>query len=203
MANTLTPLIDKLIARGLSVLRENAIMPRLVNSTYSNVARDKGDTITVPIAADITAASVSPSNTLAAAGDTALTSKTISLNQWKHAGFYLTDQQITQIDVDNFQTVQGDEGTGGDRPIGAAAETPGRPAVAVAGRAAAVEEEGAVVEEGRAGGAETADARSGGSGETGAAGGPDAQGPEAPQDPGAAQGVDVAQETRAVVVAGI
>ena len=109
MANTLTPLIDKLIARGLSVLRENAIMPRLVNSTYSNVARDKGDTITVPIAADITAASVSPSNTLAAAGDTALTSKTISLNQWKHAGFYLTDQQITQIDVDNFQTLQGDE----------------------------------------------------------------------------------------------
>ncbi len=106
MANTLTPLIDKLIARGLSVLRENAIMPRLVNSTYSNVARDKGDTITVPIAADITAASVSPSNTLAAAGDTALTSKTISLNQWKHAGFYLTDQQITQIDVDNFQTLQ-------------------------------------------------------------------------------------------------
>ena len=55
MANTLTPIIDKLIARGLAVLRENAIMPRLVNSTYSNIARDRGATITVPIAADITA----------------------------------------------------------------------------------------------------------------------------------------------------
>lgn len=109
MANTLTPIIDKLIARGLAVLRENAVMPRLVNSTYSNVARDRGDTITVPVAADITAASVSPSNTLAAAGDTTLTSKTISLNQWKHAGFYLTDQQITQIDVDSMNTLQGDE----------------------------------------------------------------------------------------------
>jgi len=109
MANTLTPIIDKLIARGLAVLRENAVMPRLVNSTYSSVARDKGDTITVPIAADITAASVSPSNTLAAAGDTTLTSKTISLNQWKHAGFFLTDQQITQIDVDTMNTLQGDE----------------------------------------------------------------------------------------------
>ena len=58
MANTLTPIIDKLIARGLNVLRENAVMPRLVNSTYSSVARDRGDTITVPVAADITAASV-------------------------------------------------------------------------------------------------------------------------------------------------
>ncbi len=109
MANTLTPIIDKLIARGLAVLRENAIMPRLVNSTYSNIARDRGDTITVPIAADITAATVSPSNTLAAAGDTTLTSKTISLNQWKHAGFFLTDQQITQIDIDNMNMLQGDE----------------------------------------------------------------------------------------------
>ena len=109
MANTLTPIIDKLIARGLTVLRENAVMPRLVNSTYSAVARDRGDTITVPIAAEITAATVSPSNTLAAAGDTALTSKTISLDQWKHAGFFLTDQQITQIDVDTMNTLQGDE----------------------------------------------------------------------------------------------
>ena len=109
MANTLTPIIDKLIARGLQVLRENAVMPQLVNSTYSSTARDHGDTITVPVSADITAATVSPSNTSAAAGDTALTSKTISLNQWKHAGFYLTDQQITQIDVDAMNTLQGDE----------------------------------------------------------------------------------------------
>ena len=109
MANTLTPIIDKLIARGLNVLRENAVMPRLVNSTYSTVARDRGDTITVPVAADITAAAVSPSNTLAAAGDTVLTSKTISLDQWQHAGFYLTDQQITQLDVDSMNTLQGDE----------------------------------------------------------------------------------------------
>ena len=109
MANTLTPIIDKLIARGLNVLRENAVMPRLVNSTYSTVARDRGDTITVPVAADITAAAVSPSNTLAAAGDTVLTSKTISLDQWQHAGFFLTDQQITQLDVDSMNTLQGDE----------------------------------------------------------------------------------------------
>ena len=109
MANTLTPIIDKLIARGLQVLRENAVMPQLVNSTYSSTARDHGDTITVPVSADITAATGSPSNTSAGAGDTALTSKTISLNQWKHAGFYLTDQQITQIDVDAMNTLQGDE----------------------------------------------------------------------------------------------
>ena len=109
MANTLTPIIDKLIARGLNVLRENAVMPRLVNSTYSNTARDRGDTIPVRGAAVITAAAVSPSNTLAAAGDTTLTSKTISLNQWKHAGFFLTDQQLTQIDVDSMNTLQGDE----------------------------------------------------------------------------------------------
>ena len=109
MANTLTPLIDKLIARGLEVLRENAIMPRLVNSTYTGTAASRGDTITVPVSADITAGAVSPSNTLAAGSDSTLTSKTISLNQWYKAGFFLTDQQITQIDVDNFNTLQGDE----------------------------------------------------------------------------------------------
>jgi len=109
MANTLTPLIDKLIARGLEVLRENAVMPRLVNSTYTGNAANRGDTITVPVSADITAGAVSPSNTLAAGSDSTLTSKTISLNQWYKAGFFLTDQQITQIDVDNFNTMQGDE----------------------------------------------------------------------------------------------
>ena len=99
MANTLTPLIDKLIARGLEVLRENAIMPRLVNSTYTGVAASRGDTITVPVSADITAGAVSPSNTLAAGSDSTLTSKTISLNQWYKAGFFLTDQQNTQSEV--------------------------------------------------------------------------------------------------------
>ncbi len=45
MANTLTNIVDKILARGLTTLREQAVMPRLVNIDYSNEAAQKGSTM--------------------------------------------------------------------------------------------------------------------------------------------------------------
>ena len=97
MANTLTTVIPQLLAQGLEALRENAVMARLVNTDYEEEAKKKGDTITIPIAAAITAKAVTPSANPATTADVTTTSTTIALDQWYEAPFYLTDKQ--QIEV--------------------------------------------------------------------------------------------------------
>ena len=93
LSNTLTDVIPQILAQGLMTLRENAIMPRLVNTDLSAEARVKGDTIDVPIAAEITTRDVVPDQT--ATNVTITPSKVqVSLNQWKEAPFMLTDQDL-------------------------------------------------------------------------------------------------------------
>ncbi|MFT6557716.1 MAG: hypothetical protein ACJAYR_001580, partial [Sneathiella sp.] len=58
MSNDVSAVMPKILARGLMSLREQAIMPRLVNGNYSSYAAEKGDTIDVPIPADLTAENV-------------------------------------------------------------------------------------------------------------------------------------------------
>lgn len=95
--NTLTNAIPQLLAQGLLALRENCIMPRIVNSSYSAMAGDRGSSIDVPIpsavaAAEITAATSFPANT----GFTP-TKKTISLNQWYEAAFPMSDKDLLEL----------------------------------------------------------------------------------------------------------
>jgi hypothetical protein len=93
LSNTLTDVIPQILAQGLETLRENAIMPRLVNSDLSADAAEKGDTIDVPVAAAITTRDVVPDQT--ATNVTITPSKvTVSLDQWKEAPFMLTDKDI-------------------------------------------------------------------------------------------------------------
>jgi len=93
LSNTLTNVIPQILAQGLMTLRENAIMPRLVNTDLSSDAREKGDTIDVPIAAAITTRDVVPDQT--ATNVTITPSKVqVTLNQWKEAPFMLTDKDI-------------------------------------------------------------------------------------------------------------
>lgn len=100
MANDLSAVMPKILARGLMALREQAIMPRLVNSDYSADAAKKGDTIDVPLPSAIAATDVTPSHLPPAMEDTAVNSVQISLDNWKKAGFYLTDREILEIDSD-------------------------------------------------------------------------------------------------------
>jgi hypothetical protein len=77
----------------LVALRENAIMPRLVNTGYSPSPGEKGSTVDVPIPSAITANNVSPSETEQSATDVSPTKKQIVLDQWKEAAFVLSDKE--------------------------------------------------------------------------------------------------------------
>lgn len=105
MANTFTNVIPQLLAQGLLVLRQQAIMARLVNRDYGTDARQKGDTIDVPIASEITARNVSPAVTWATNQSSAPTKVQIQLDQWKEASFYLTDKEMAEV-VDGIMPMQ-------------------------------------------------------------------------------------------------
>jgi len=96
MANTLDEVAPQLIAQGLMALRENAIMPRIVNMDYEATARQKNQTVDVPIPSAIAAQDVTAANTPPSTADVAPTSATITLDQWKEAPFYMTDTDVAK-----------------------------------------------------------------------------------------------------------
>ena len=107
MANSLTNIMPKLLARGLMALREQAIMPRLVNGDYGTEAAMKGSTIDVPIPSAIAATAVTPSNTPPAPVDSTPGLVQVPLDRWFHADFHLTDKEQAEVDRDaHFRPMQ-------------------------------------------------------------------------------------------------
>ncbi len=94
MVNTVSNIMPKILARGLLALREQAIMPRVVNGDYSAQAAQKGDTIDVPIPSALSVSAVSPSNTPPAPADSSPSKVQISLNNWYEANFHMTDKEM-------------------------------------------------------------------------------------------------------------
>jgi hypothetical protein len=100
MANTNTNIMPRILARGLKVLRENASMPRLVNSDYSAEAARKGTTVDVPVPTASSTTDVVPANTPPAGTDKTFDLVQIPLDQWKkNLPFYLTDKELAEIDA--------------------------------------------------------------------------------------------------------
>lgn len=97
MANDLAVLVPKIIAQGLLALREMAVMPRLVNTDYGNDAREKGDTIDVPIPSAIAAAAVTAAATPPSTADMVPTKAQIPLDKWYEAAFYLSDKDMKEV----------------------------------------------------------------------------------------------------------
>lgn len=95
--NTVTNVIQQLLAQGLLALRENAQMPRLVNRGYESIAGDKGSTIDVPIPSAIAAQDVTPSYVPPDDEGVAPTSVAIALDQWVEAPFFLTDKELLEV----------------------------------------------------------------------------------------------------------
>lgn len=98
MANTLDNIMPKILARGLLALREQAVMPRLVNGDYSTEAAERGDTIDVPIPTAQVASAVTPSNTPPAPADKTPGKVQVSLNQWYKTNFHMSDKDMNEVD---------------------------------------------------------------------------------------------------------
>ncbi len=97
MANTTTNILPKLLAQGLMALRENAVMPRVVNSDYSNTAAQKGAAINIPIPSAVTVTSVTPGPTPASNQDFSPTVAVVTLDFWKEATFQLSDKDVQEV----------------------------------------------------------------------------------------------------------
>ena len=100
MSNTLTAILTQILAKGMMTLRQQVLMTKLVNTDYSLEAKKKGQTIDIPLSAAISAANVTPAATPTAPSDLTPTTAQISLNNWKHAGFALNDQEVGRIRAD-------------------------------------------------------------------------------------------------------
>lgn len=96
MANTLTAFTDKILAQGLLALREQCVLPRLVNMDYGAEARQFGNTIDIPIPSAITVQAVTPGNTPPSTADVTTTSVQVALNKWYESPFYLTDKELLE-----------------------------------------------------------------------------------------------------------
>lgn len=99
MANTLSNILPKILARGLQSLRTRCIMPRLVNSDYSVEAAKKGSSIDVPIPVAVGTSAVTPSNTLVSPTNLAPAVVSIALDQWyQNDPIALSDKELCEID---------------------------------------------------------------------------------------------------------
>lgn len=103
MANDLTVLADKILARAMMSLRSRASLPRLVNSDFSAEAAKKGQTIEIPIPTAVGIRDVVASVTDPTPVDQAVKSVKIDLNYWKQTDpLYVTDAEVVAIDVQNL-----------------------------------------------------------------------------------------------------
>lgn len=98
MANTLTPIIPKILGRAMMALRQTAWMPRLVNSDYSVDAAKKGSTIDIQIPSALAATDVTPGPILAPS-DSTPTVVQVPLNNWKRVAFNLSDKDLKEINA--------------------------------------------------------------------------------------------------------
>ena len=109
MANSLTTVIPQLLAQGLMALRQQSIMPRLVNRSYDSLAARAGSTIDIPIPSAITANAVTPGTTSQAVSDLSPTKATITLDQWYEAAFNLTDEELKNVEENSLMPMQASE----------------------------------------------------------------------------------------------
>jgi hypothetical protein len=108
MPNSFTNLVPVLVAQGLQTLRAACVMPRLVNTDYSNDPANQGDTVNLWIPSAATVSDVTPSATPVTPADSAPVRAPIALSQWRKSGFHLTDKQRMEI-ISGFPSKQAQE----------------------------------------------------------------------------------------------
>ena len=97
-----------MLAQGVLALRQNAIVPRLVNRDYESTAAGKGNVINVPIPSAIAARAVTPSVVMNSNVASAPTVALVTLDHWMEAPFEATDNDRISA-VDSFFSMQASE----------------------------------------------------------------------------------------------
>jgi hypothetical protein len=98
MANSLTNILPKILAKGLLALRQTTVMTRLVNTDYGSNAAMKGSTIDIPTSSSQTVSDVTAAPTYSSAASNTPGVTQINLDQWKKTNFFLTDKDMAEID---------------------------------------------------------------------------------------------------------
>lgn len=99
MAQTLTNIMPKILARALKVLREQVKFVQLVNTSFSAEAKKKGQTIDIPKSTAVTAINVTPDVTKPAVEDHTPELVQISLDNWKqNKPVHVDDDELGLID---------------------------------------------------------------------------------------------------------
>jgi len=98
-AQALSAIVPQILARGLAVLRENIVMPFLVNRGYDSEAGERGSVVTIPVpsameARDVVAGKVAD---LADPQFVAPTTVSVPMDHWKKADFAMTDKDLVEI----------------------------------------------------------------------------------------------------------
>lgn len=107
MSNQIENLIPRIVAKGMLGLREQAVLPRLINGDFSPDSGRKGDVVDVPLAQPIAVGDVVPGVVSSAPKDSTIQTVPVRLKHWKKAGFYLTDREMAQIELqDSFMPLQ-------------------------------------------------------------------------------------------------
>jgi len=102
MAGTLvtTNIVQTAVAMGMDALRENVVLPRIVNRNYEDrigSGQRQGSTVNVAVPAAITTRAVTADVVPPAVTAVTPTSVAISLSEWKEAPFAMSDQAISQV----------------------------------------------------------------------------------------------------------
>lgn len=99
MANTLTDLMPKILARGLMRLRKRLVMPSAINRDFDPEPAERGRTVNIPKPPTVSTRDVSPGVTPSAAPDITETTIPVTLDQWKEAPLAFTDKdRVEAID---------------------------------------------------------------------------------------------------------
>lgn len=98
MANTITNVLPKMLAQGVMALRQNSVLPRLVNRGYESLAEQKGNVVNIPIPSAITARDITASVTMNSNVDSAPTVALVTLDVWKEAPFQMSDNDFLSAD---------------------------------------------------------------------------------------------------------
>ena len=98
MANTITNVLPKMLAQGVLALRQNSVLPRLVNRGYESLAAQKGNVVNIPIPSAIAARDVTASVTINSNVDSSPTVAVVTLDVWKEAPFHMSDNDFLSAD---------------------------------------------------------------------------------------------------------